>query len=464
MPSAKKKLPLIGITLAGSIMQSLSDTESFWNQKFQVHAYKSISLIDISSMAAANDLNCDIPRWDQSGSQNLPGNASIQDSAYVSLARSNGTGASEDSTTDENAHRPRRGSKLPGTNLSVFEKEIDSEAKEWFQVVRGRIQTLLGHKRSDWVKDDPNPAPMTTRLLVLGEIDTETAPYLVVFCAPKLYERVHDVLKSSPVRDLYDPADQSIPRLKVKVIKHAPRMTASLLKIDVCYNRIAAVDQITFCGTPILLVDQSRGTSSVRKRKATLGGVIEVTFEGGKTTHYGMTAGHAVEDVLRNGILHGLESDYTDYSDDDGDMQRQDPFEAWDNSQIARFAGILDNKSLPGVVSGSICPSHDWGLLEIDDPKPNVLSNLTTSENMEPRQLVVATRPAFEDELSDPVIMMGAHGPKKGRLSSLVGSILIGHSETFVETYMLELDEGNGKTYDIILRPVKAADQCIRSS
>jgi hypothetical protein len=86
--------------------------------------------------------------------------------------------------------------------------------------------------------------------------------------------------------------------------------------------------------------------------------------------------------------------------------------------------------------------SHDWALFGVNVPKPNVLCNSESLE--EKRPLKIASRPGFCDNLCDPVIMMGSSGLKRGRLSSLPGAILGGNSKSFVKTYMLELDEGNG--------------------
>ncbi len=59
---------------------------------------------------------------------------------------------------------------------------------------------------------------------------------------------------------------------------------------------------------------------------------------------------------------------------------------------------------------------------------------------------MVASRPQFHDGLSDPVIMMGdSLVPKRGELSSLQSRILIGGSDTFVDAYMLTMDENCGE-------------------
>jgi hypothetical protein len=71
---------------------------------------------------------------------------------------------------------------------------------------------------------------------------------------------------------------------------------------------------------------------------------------------------------------------------------------------------------------------------------------LETSKQVEEKPLVIASKPAFGDNLWDPVVMIGSSGLKRGRLSNLPGAIMRANSNSFVKTYMLELDEGYGRS------------------
>jgi hypothetical protein len=386
--------------------------------------------------------------------------SSFHDSAYESFERSTvvpGASVAGASAVEEK-HSPRRGKVLPGTRLAVWEKEIDEDDMERFLEVRRGIHVLLADQNAVWTRDDPKPGDMTTRIRVLGETESETAPYLIVFCSRKLYRRVRSFMVSKQVKELYDPVG-----LKVEVIKHPPRRTSAVLDIEVCRpNNPSMVDQITFCGSPILLVDNSDPPSCSRTRKATFGGVIEVKFDDGRLIQYGMTAGHAVEKLL-NG---DAETHDVDCSDDSSDEEAQTQnsvaaeqnftqklpddwdwdasFDVWGSSDHAPFARIIDNDRLPGVSAGTAHLLHDWALFEIESRNPKALYNVVSSNREEKRSLMIASKPAFFDGLCDPVIMMGSHGLKRGRLSSLPGAILKGRTMTFVDTYMLELDEGYG--------------------
>jgi hypothetical protein len=97
-----------------------------------------------------NNSNCDIPSWNATNPPILAENVSFNDSAYVSLGRSNtGQGTATTSLTEEK-HSPRRGKVLPGTGLTVFEKEIEEDKKKRFEEVMERICELLAGKKLKW--------------------------------------------------------------------------------------------------------------------------------------------------------------------------------------------------------------------------------------------------------------------------------------------------------------------------
>jgi hypothetical protein len=218
---------------------------------------------------------------------------SFHDSACGSLALSkNGSGASRVSTVEE-THVARKGRPFPGTGLTEYRKEHDKETIRRFNQVRTGIEKLLEGKKEIWNRGNPYPSAVAIRIHDLGENEIVAAPYLVVRCSPNWCRRVRNLLKSKRVRELFD--EQG---LKMIVLEHPPRMTSAALDIDVCLSNTPTSNQITFCGSPILLVDKTHGPSRDPKRKATFGGIIEVTLADGSSTRYGMTAGHAIEDLL----------------------------------------------------------------------------------------------------------------------------------------------------------------------
>ena len=399
------------------------------------------------------------PSTDEPSPQRLTTKPSFKDSAYESLVGSkDGAGSSLSSSTEEK-HSSSRGRPFPGTGLLVFtDKVIESSKLKRYEEVMDEINIRLVERKAGWNRGNPYPSGFGTEIRVLGKSETEAAPYLVVLCSPNRCKQVRNLLKSKRVRKLYDKQG-----LKIIVVEHPPRMTSAVLDIDVCLNNAPTSNQITFCGSPILLADKSHGPSRGPTRKVTFGGIIEVTFEDGRSIQYGMTAGHAIEDLLS---ASRAKSSKVDNLVDLHSLQDQDPaqaqqsaslasaddwewessYDAWDSAEHIPIASILDNNSLPNVIAESESPLHDWALFEMRSGKPNVLHTLDSSEPDEAKPLIIAARPSFGDNSWDPVIMIGSLGLKTGRLSNLPGAIMRGNSKSFVKTYMLEIDEGYGKS------------------
>jgi hypothetical protein len=187
----------------------------------------------------------------------------------------------------------------------------------------------------------------------------------------------------------------------------------------------------------------------------------------GTSTLYGMTAGHILQDWQKNTVYayeHSIQPEHIEKIPLDDSIDAADSTmlqsafqpkedlsrEAWNFSRCETLGDMLDTDQLPNVVAQISSPSHDWALFRVNSPKPNELRTLQNSGYYESRAILIASRPTFHDNLSDPVMVIGgSHEPKPGELSNLPGRILIGKNETFVDAYMLELNEGNGEDYVI---------------
>jgi hypothetical protein len=385
--------------------------------------------------------------------------SSLHDSGYASGARSIETNSSK----MEQKYSSVVGGKIPGhKDLFFFKKEADKPTKKHFEEVRLEMERLLlEHIRKNRSKNSI-PEPVAIRLMIIGKTEAETAPYIVAICSPNLRRKAERFFKKILAKELCELPGQSIPPLKTLVIGSAPQLKVAECGIDVCYDGAEATDQTTYCGMPILLTNMSPGPYHGEERKATFGGLIKITTKGGNSKLYGMTAGHVLKD-WRDRSADSDEIGHVDSSDNleelsakdlvefedslsnqsDSEPQGSAVSEAWNFWEPKSFGDILNNSQLPQVAAGSKQPSHDWALFRVDSYKPNELGTLEDERH----QLLVVSRPMFHDGLSDPVIMIGgSHGPKNGELSSLPARILIGCSETFVDAYMLELNNGNGET------------------
>jgi hypothetical protein len=268
--------------------------------------------------------------------------------------------------------------------------------------------------------------------------ENDLALYIVVFCKPAQSKLIRQILSTDLVRQACQSFGQSAP--KVVIVEAAPRPRSGYRG-----GTHGHCEQLTtFCGTPILLVNKFAEEQAADERpRATFGGVIKITTPDGSSQMYGMTGGHAATpSIWCDNAPPGERAD-------DHTMQYKILFEAMDGTDGENIGEVLDYSILPGFVDHHRQPSHDWALFTLKSSKPNKLyADTTYPGHWEEREVLVASRPTFHDDLSDPVIVMGASlGPTRGELSNLPSRILIGGSEVFVDAFMLKMDAVNGEEF-----------------
>ena len=159
-----------------------------------------------------------------------------------------------------------------------------------------------------------------------------------------------------------------------------------------------------------------------------------------------MTAGH----VLRPTTEHRHELFRTPTVDR---VETQDSFcvEAWLSADNL-IGRPLDPQRLPGVAAGRAQPSHDWTLFDLPASMPNravhIPKGMKESKTVEAvyHDVLIAERPDFHDDTSDPVLILGATGgPCMGIFSNLPASIWMVSSNSFVTVYVLKMEDGCSK-------------------
>lgn len=353
-------------------------------------------------------------------------NASLADSAYVSLTRSTGMSLPNTPLDVPNSPSRKYPRKIPGTtDMWQFFHSIDEDTKEHYRRNRAGIEGLL---MEEVLALGLEPEAVMTRLLVVGKSEETARQRLVIICDPEAESAIRTLLTCDHMTPYLRPRNQSISRLEPYFIPVKPRMRSSCSDVDVCCDNTFVSKQGTYCGAPITLMSGQQKLGQKRTWKATSGGVIRVDRGNGEPELYGMTAGHSVEGLLQQG-------------------ERQES-----NAQVACehdiLGSVLDPRKLPGVAAGQALPSHDWALFEIKIKMPNTAVPIVNEcpgvpENDAVHHILAAKRPRFEDGVSDPVLLLsGTHGTQRGELSSNSARIWIGHSRTFVDAYILELEEG----------------------
>jgi hypothetical protein len=402
-----------------------------------------------------------------SSSRNTVSGSTLPDSAYVSSQTS-----IETTGTIRGVKHKAQGREILGSGYYDFKKEIDKAARDRFKDISPQIEYLLLDIIQSRRSKNASLGSISIKLKVIGRTEADSSLRLVVLCPKDDRSRIQRFFRTTLAKDLCEPIDSSIPRLKHKVIgyKNGPRLLSAVLGVDVCSTAGASTSRTTSCGDPIFLINKTLGPFHGEQRKATLGGTIKVTWSiQGAFNLYGMTAGHAIQEwknktvdntkdeqpVLSDDESEMDEDDYTDNEMDDlTDSQPTERSkddvphrafdwewsESWDCAADEPFGKIL----LKAVDKDRPC-SHDWALIEMITHKPNELCTTNYLGTANKQNLIEASRPPFQDGISDPVTMIsGSQGPRAGELSNVPARILIGSNATFVDAYTLELNEGNG--------------------
>ncbi|RYP75567.1 hypothetical protein DL771_002267 [Monosporascus sp. 5C6A] len=355
-------------------------------------------------------------------------------------------------------------------DLLVLKKEVDRATITRFNEIVPEIERLLlSYLKSSGglFSARARYGPMAIRLMVLGRTEADAKECMVVFCPTGLCKRVEQFFnKQQIVKDLCEPSDPVLPSFKVIVNGHAPRLRVALSKIQV-HCASSQLSENTFCGNPIRFVNE---TGDVRH--ATFGGVIKVVGSDGHFKLYGLTAGHSLLDwqdpdtsadtlpgihIALNAEDEDAEGDERQDKSSEGLLETQDPFiqastillkpeqdetvQSWAFTESQELGKILTN---PDRDTDEDQLYLDWALFELNKYLPNVLVTVELSGHIRKHPLSLCTEKLSPETPSQPVTMIGgSQGSKSGVLSKLPGRIIIGPGDSFIDAYLLTLDEGS---------------------
>lgn len=361
---------------------------------------------------------------------------SLHDSAYITSDQQ-----SFDTTgTTRNETRSSQGQAI-GNGEFFFEKEIDQKTRTHFDTVKVLLEELFFNYLR---KRHPKLKSLVMKLRVLGRSEADATTRLMVYCPPSCYKRAKKFFKSKDAKELCEPDEKTIPRLKAFVFGCAAEPVSGKSQKEACVSSGTLSSLSTFCGMPLLFTDLSRGAVPKAIRTATFGGVVKVVHEDHPFGFYGMTANHTIEECKQDTEVED-DTDETDWgsyesadeSDSESleDTQDEDGFlpassEAkrrdrssrplhdaglptpWDFSDKLSLGKVADVRRSPKQDSERKMPSHDWALLKLDYTKPNELYTTDYLGVHRTQPLLVTSQPNFQDGLSDPITLIsGSHGP-----------------------------------------------------
>lgn len=384
------------------------------------------------------------PPVDESQSQSLTESASLSDSAYVSSPPTIGSGTSgttiQGISADEPTNTLQEGCRLRGTDWYWFNIPVNKTAREHYGHVVSKINTFLTKTIRNTSRE--RSRQLAVKVRVIGKTKQDARVRLVVLCKPEVEDSVQKAMNGNYVADILSYNRSNIPQLDFLVIADAPNLVSKHLDVDVYCNNSFALNCDTFCGAPILLQHPGKDSNYESRRLGTFGGMIEVTYAE-NTQLLGMTAGHAAELLQRNQLV-----EYSETEDECTGAFKLGGLGSWICEHNV-LGTVLDTSSMPAVSDGKVVKSHDWALFEVKEPRPNLAVHTSShqagvaSEDVTTHDILQAELPQFNDDLSDPVLLLGGtKGTRRGELSSLPASICIG--DTPVDAYTMEIHEGEG--------------------
>ena len=366
---------------------------------------------------------------------------SVADSAYQSMT----TNAIESTLTPEQAPAQTQSEayEIPGTDLYIYKKAYNKDALRHGRGVRHAIEGKI--QEDVFAKDPSRPRDVSIELRMVGKTFDAAKLHVLIFCAADLAESLEAIIKLPVVFELRRSSRETVPQLEITVVPRSIRLASDDLTIDACGQRAFFARHRTYCGSPVILRTNLQQPSQTLTRKATFGGVLKVTYGSGETGFHGMTAGHAVNDMVQEctAVIPGL------HTESSTKRNGFDPLE-WisDDDVLGR---VLLPLAFPGVSASRSTLTHDWALFDVANPLPNMVTQVQHAlahepEGLQNRPILIAEKPHFPDDISAAVQLLGAtEGPRDGELSSLSARLWLSHNECFVDAYMLNLWHGDGE-------------------
>lgn len=371
----------------------------------------------------------------------------LADSAYHSMRTS--MNASNVTLNRVTTQAQSEAFEIHGTDLLIYKKKPHSkEALGHGHSVRYAIEGKI--QEDIFAKDPSRRRDVGLEFRMVGKTFDTATLHILIFCSPELEEPLEAILQLPVVTELRRSSRENVPRLDILVITKPINRTSDKITVDACGQRAFFARHSTYCGSPVILRTSMGQPSQTPARKATFGGVLKVTYGSGDINFYGMTAGHAVEEMLQEctAILSGSLT---------GPSAKRDGFHPseWiaDDDMLGR---VLLAPAFPGVAASHSTLTHDWALFDVADPLPNMIPRMQHTSHHEldssqDQKILIAAKPHFSDGISADVQLLGAaEGPSDGELSSLPARLWLAHNERFVDAYMLELSHNDGKNLSVL--------------
>jgi len=362
---------------------------------------------------------------------------SVNDSGYQTSM--NASQAAENFLTTAQSSVAAAAYPVHGTSLLRFKKTPDRRSMQHYNDIRLAISAGLQNAVKD-VDSEPDGS-FSMRPVVIGNDEATATLHLVVFCPPRYEYTVNQFFTMELAQHLLNLSQYTQP-LHYIVLLDPPNLTHATMDVQIDAPTSYFSEHGSLCGAPVTSRSIEGSSTAPCIRQGTFGGTIKVMYGSGEARFYGMVAGHLVRNAGATARATSLL--------DTGDGSNF-PNLASFASQCNTIGKALDSQRLPGVTCNRAKANHDWALVALASPIANRAYHVTegsvsgSNSHDASHAILTVEKPRFVDDCSDPVSLLGAAGgPRRGELSCHIAQLWLSHSDSFVESYLLELDDGTG--------------------
>ncbi|KAI0974900.1 hypothetical protein F4678DRAFT_355004 [Xylaria arbuscula] len=304
--------------------------------------------------------------------------------------------------------------------------------------------------------------PTKSASMKLKYADHDDSLYLVIQCDKRDKKRMRKFFAQNHVKEVI--GDD----ITIYITTGLRQLATQELKV------YAGTTGITSSGT-MIRIEGAHGSSM-----ATLGGIIAV-MKAGRRVLYGLTAGHALNQLVDNSncpspSYHGdTESDIDSPYDSDGfsNSSDDDQYEVFPGAQdhnpgsvSSELVSQIGNITEHSFQSTSSSTNHDWALVKLH---PVIIISTCyipgrgfwVYEPDKPTHSTASTSRSFvSTPIQSPVkvIILTSRGDQRGTLTPNTSSLLVAPGREFVETHDVVLDDG------FSLKPGDSGSWVIRES
>jgi hypothetical protein len=363
------------------------------------------------------------------------------------------------------------------TSLKPFNQAIPEATQHRFYDLKELFDKPL-YRYLTLARPEVQLNSISIKLMVLGESEASAKPWVVVLCDAKIKRNVEKYFNQRVVRQQFRSGDldSDLPSLDLVVCNRPPRPIAATQSGDIYGDSGDDASFVTLCGTIIKV------SSPDETRIARIGGVVEVTSLVGVSKLYAMTAGHIIDQDQARDDKSDLDSlsdedepGYRSESEDEEglfingdeeftiDLAGEDTCESQEDALPSTKSCVMGQAEPPSVSwskMGHIFvsshynrddkPNLDWALIELDDRsryRPNLLF---TPDADEPIDLVDTNRRSKLQSrgiVKERVVVLKNTGVwERGTLSTSASFLLLAPGKRLIETHILTMDDGSGKS------------------